>query len=454
MRYIITSIQEGAPLHRNFFSNILKFKEVHKVDKILVFVMNGRVKEEVVHPSIAERPDIEFISTNTKLNNKVLVYDTKTLAQNIDPLSGQGNKLPSEYSYIMPGTKRRYIQMPSIGTRPRFFCSTGSMTLPNYNVEAKSSGMLVKRGRQALAQHEYGFVYFQDSGAGKFEVYPLDARKNGSFIYLNESYDNGVMKKGKFIEALVLGDWHTYDTNPEVRLKTIEMIQTLEPKRVVFHDLFNGHSVNHHEKGKLIQTLRYQSTTRQSLEQELRMVLTEIEFFANKFPRVQFVVAESNHDLFIKSYIDDRLFYGEDHNFIQVAKIATRILDHRKVVLEEALLTVTNKLPSNFVFLRENDPFRIGGNIEGVAVGQHGHKGINGARGSANSFRKTNAKMISAHTHTPMIYENGMVVGTSTYLELPYTVGGLSSWLNAHGILYTNKTFSLLTIIPKKTKRN
>lgn len=453
MKYIITSIQLGARLNQNFYKNMLKFKEVHGVDKILVYVMNGKYKDEIIHPSVAKLDGIEFIDSNYRLSKKVLAYNTKVLAQNINPLDGQSNKLPAEYSYVMPGTKRRYITVPSIGMKPRFFTSTGSMTEPNYITEAKSSGMLVKRGLQAKAEHEYGFSYVQTKG-NSFEIYPLNADKSGNFYYLNERYHSGKLVKGRFIEALVMGDWHTGDTNPEIRNKTIKMIETLNPKRVVFHDIFDGYSVNHHKKGKLLEALRTDIKQLHKLEDELRGVLKEIQFFSNKFPRVQFIVAESNHDVFLRSYLDNKYHHDEPHNYLQAIKIIPRVLDTKKVILQEALLTITDKLPNNFLFLREDDAHRIGGEINGVAIGQHGHNGVNGAKGSANSFRRTNARMITGHTHSPRIYGNGMIVGTSTYLQLDYTIGGLSSWLNAHGVLYPNNTYSLLTMIPKKTRRD
>lgn len=54
--------------------------------------------------------------------------------------------------------------------------------------------------------------------------------------------------------------------------------------------------------------------------------------------------------------------------------------------------------------------------------------------------------MISGHTHSPFLGQNSMVVGTSTKLKLDYTKGP-SSWLNAHGILYGNGKYALITLI-------
>ena len=71
---------------------------------------------------------------------------------------------------------------------------------------------------------------------------------------------------------------------------------------------------------------------------------------------------------------------------------------------------------------------------------------INGARGSSSSFDRFNLKMITGHEHTPKMYGNGMVVGTSTHLKLSYTKGA-GSWMNAHGILYKSGKYALLTLV-------
>lgn len=452
MKYIITTVQEGASLNKNMWSNVLAFQKKHNVDKILVFILNGKNVEEVIHKDVAVLP-VEFIDGEHKLNEKVKAYHTKVLAQNVDPLLGQANKLPSEYSYVMPGTKVRYFSAPNIGVKARFYCSTGCITNPNYVTKFVSSGLSSAKGLKAKEQHTYGFVYFQDEGGGKFDIYQVSADKSGNFYYLNEKYRNGKVTTGRYLEALTLGDWHTGDTNPEIREKTINMIDTLKPRRVVFHDLFDGYSINHHQKGNLLQELRTLSYSKDLLEDELREVAREIEFFSKRYPDVKFIVPESNHDIFIKTYLDKKLHHVEPHNYLQAIKIIPRVININSIVLKEALLTVMEEIPRNFIFLRENDPYRIGGKIKGVAIGQHGHKGINGAKGTPSQFRRTNIKQITGHTHSPMLYENGMVVGTSTYLEVDYNIGGLSSWMNAHGVLYPNMTYSLVTLVAKQLKR-
>jgi hypothetical protein len=93
-------------------------------------------------------------------------------------------------------------------------------------------------------------------------------------------------------------------------------------------------------------------------------------------------------------------------------------------------------------FLNEDEEYRV----KGVGLDYHGHRGINGARGTSMSFSNNNLALITGHEHTPKIHPNGMVVGTLTKLKLGYTKGA-SSWLNANGLLYSSGKYTLLTII-------
>lgn len=448
MKEIITTVQIGAKVNKVFWKNIQKFKQQHGVDKVYAFVTNGKYADEILHPSVMElvnKGQLTLIEKNFNLNKKVRVYDTKVLAQNINPMAGQSNKLPADYSYVMPGTKSRYFTVPSLGTKPRFFTSTGSLTEPNYITVARSSGMRVKRGLQALAQHQYGFTYFQKDKGNKFEVYPLGADRTGNFHYLNEKYHTGKMTRS-YIEALVLGDIHHGVTNKYARQTYLKRIETLKPKYVVLHDLFDGDCINHHNRHNLIDRVRNASQKKDSLENELKSLLKEIQYLSKRFPKVKFLVVESNHDVFLRTYLKKGDFHDDYVNYIKAMEIFLPIYkDLTKVVLEVALGTV-GELPKNFTFFRENASFKV----RGVELAQHGHKGSNGSRGSAMQFKRLNLKMISGHTHSPQIYENGMIVGTNTNLEQGYTIGGASSWMHADGILYPNGTYSLLTSVHKQ----
>lgn len=433
MKYIITSIQYNAGVNKNLLANMLTFAKANKVDKILTFIQSGKYKEEErIHPLIAES-EIEFINKEIRLNNNLKVYDTHILPQQINPFTGMNRKLSRDFSYILPSPKIRLESIANTSTYPRVLMSSGMLTHPNYKGHTA-------HGRKAEEQHQYGFIYVEIVDNKIFKTYQIEATKQGDFYFLNKKYHTGKESETR-PEALILGDWHTGDTSQWVKEESLKMISTLKPKRIVFHDLFNGHSINHHERGLLLNSLRNIRDKRINLETEIITVFREITFFAERYKNQEILVIRSNHDDFLEKYIQQKMFIDDPLNFLFTCKIIAKIVDESKIPLKEAL-SLIGKLPRNIRFMQQDESYRV----RGVELANHGHLGANGSKGTPNQFNSLNLKMITGHTHSPKLMENGMVVGTSTKLKLSYTHGA-SSWMNAHGILYENGKYGLLTLI-------
>ena len=432
MKCIITTVQYSAGVNKNLLRNIKAFAKDHGVDQLLTFVQNGSYKsEDIVNPEVFKAGF--NIVDDSRLNANLWLKDCKILSSQINPMTGLSFKLSRDYSYILPSPKIRYLSVASARTSPRALMTTGAMTHGNYRLNTA-------QGRKAALMHQYGFVYVEVINQKIFRAYQVEATKRGDFHYKTERYYSGKQVRVQ-PEALILGDWHTGDTDRKVRKRTIEMIEKLNPKRVIFHDLFNGHSVNHHEKANLLASLKGFQRKRDSLMKEIQEVHREISFFGKMFPHVQFVVAESNHDIFLYRYLDSKEFMDSAENFLFAIKLIPEILKDKRPTLEIAL-SLIGRIPSNFRFLKEDEEYRV----RGIELGYHGHRGANGSRGTASQFDRLNLKMITGHMHTPQILNNGMVVGTSTKLRLDYTKGA-TSWMHSHGILYKDGKYGLLTII-------
>lgn len=432
MNYIITSAQKNAGVNKTLLQNILLFANKHSVEKIYIFPMAGKYRDEERLDKVLNDEKFD-LADRLRLNNNLIAYDSKILPQQIDPFRGMNSKLSRDYSYILPSPKIRYKSIPNTSKYPRALISTGAITRPNYKVHTA-------HGRKALEQHQYGFVFVEIKDKTYFNVCQIEATQHGDFHYLDEKYYSGVFSKAR-PEALILGDWHTGDTDPEVRRRTIKMIEELNPERVVFHDLFNGHSINHHERGNLLAELRLLKNNREGLLAEAQAVFHELNYFARKFPKTTFFVVRSNHDDFLEKYIKSKVFIDDPHNFLFACQIIPRIVDARKIPLEEMLGLIGNLEP-NIRFFQEDESYRV----RGIELANHGHLGSNGSKGSPEQYSRNNMKMITGHTHSPALLANGMTVGTSTHLRVDYSKGA-SSWLHAHGILYPNGKYGLITII-------
>jgi hypothetical protein len=69
--------------------------------------------------------------------------------------------------------------------------------------------------------------------------------------------------------------------------------------------------------------------------------------------------------------------------------------------------------------------------IHGVELAMHGHRGVNGARGSLAGLVKTGVKFIIGHVHGPGIKFGGYAVGLMAKLRHGYNKKpDLSNWLH------------------------
>ena len=437
MKYIVTNVQYNARVNANFLRNIQTFAKVHGVDKLLTFVQNGSYHEEdeidtQVFEGKSGVPGFETID-NLTLNSNLRLKDMKILAQQINPMTGMTTKLCRDYTYIMPSAKIRYQSVANTTTKPRAMMTTGNLTKPNYKLHTA-------QGRKAMEQHQYGFVFVEVINNRIFTTYQVEATKNGDFYYLNERYQVG-KKTIVQPEAIILGDWHTGVTDPKARAHSIATLKLLKPKVVVFHDIFDGNSINPHKQGQLLEALHDFSIKRDSLDKELQEVFKEVQFFSKMFPKIQFLVAESNHDIFLRRYIDAKLFMDTPQNFLHVIKMIPELMTETKPTLQVGL-ELFGKLPSNFHFAKEDEEYRV----RGVNLSAHQHLGINGSRGTAISFSNYNLKQIGGHTHTPALFANSMTVGTNTYLRQRY-MHGPSSHMHCNGILYADGKYGLLPFV-------
>jgi hypothetical protein len=166
------------------------------------------------------------------------------------------------------------------------------------------------------------------------------------------------------------------------------------------------------------------------LSKELKMVHKHLWDMANEFPDIKFVIPESNHDVFLRRYIDSGDFMYNPQNFLFVATIIPEVLKEKKPVLEIALSQI-GQLPPNMRFLLENDEFRVAG----VNIGSHGHLGVSGSRGSVSQFDKQNFNQMSGHTHKPERQANAISVGTNSILNQRY-MKGPGAHAHANGIVY------------------
>ena len=234
-----------------------------------------------------------------------------------------------------------------------------------------------------------------------------------------------------------------------------EMIDFFKPKRLFLHDFLNGHSINYHEKDNYLTKVREFKRGRLSLDYELEQCYKELvrmSKFAGRKTKINIV--SSNHAYFLTRYINSEAWrknnlWNADVGSYLFNKginlsLSEKEIDDSSYLFEEGLKR-HGKIPSNIVFLRLKDNLRR----FGYQLASHGHKGAHGSRGGSAKAREITGggKSITGHSHCMEIFGDTYIVGTSTQLDLPYTMGGGSAWIAANAVLYTNGLVQMIPVI-------
>lgn len=445
--YVITcaqakgdKFQKGYP-NNNLIEGIKKYCGEKNAEFLILPVAGRSIKERKLHKDLAEMDNIFSDGggnlINKKLNSNIYISDMRVPPQNVDPSSGRGRFVQRDKTLIIAHPKQRFKAFPNSNfDLPKILIGTGAVTFPNYN-------KMDHRGDAAWRDHNYGFVVVEVVNDKIFHFRQVRSLQNGKFIDLGLEFNGMEKPKQADLEALVLGDLHWGDTDPAVHEVNYEMIEEFNPKRLIIHDLFNGHSVNHHNIGKLVTLVRevYQKG-RNNLKKELEQCYEELYRLSQKMGDRDVVIVASNHNEFLNRYLEEVRLKDDPENAYFASELMPRMMKGEDPV--RAGIEMIGKIPKNVRFLRRDEDYKV----LGWQLGSHGDKGMNGSkRANMTSREFSNGKSITGHSHTPEILRETYVIGTSTYLNLPYTQGQASSWMNTNALLWNNGTVELVNII-------
>ena len=210
----------------------------------------------------------------------------------------------------------------------------------------------------------------------------------------------------------------------------------------MLHDLFDHAVRNHHRDGD--HTDRYLRRAG-ALEDSVFEELSEMVRFLNDLPDAEIFVVASNHN----DGLDRWLAKDQRHDYNNVE------LWHWLNQLKFQIARETGKSQNACSIFWDhygNNPnvkfLELGESlvILGITHDAHGHKGPNGARGSAKGFSRLGTPMVVGHFHSEAIFGLLYAVGTSTGYDLGYILGSPSSWTQSHCLTYQNGARTLINI--------
>jgi hypothetical protein len=212
----------------------------------------------------------------------------------------------------------------------------------------------------------------------------------------------------------------------------------------LFHDVFDGASVNHHERQKVVSRSKPQVPLSVELA-ELHKGLNDLLSVAPKDATLY--VVKSNHDEFLTRYLEDGEFV-KDYPNAQLGFELAYQMSKGKDPLQHGLEVVGGKLSKRIKFLGRDDDLRR----HKYLFSMHGDKGPRGMRGSLIGLEYSVGKGFVGHDHSAAIFRDVYRVGTLSVLNPDYTKGSPSNWTHTNGGLSGQGKPQLLPIINHRYK--
>lgn len=420
-KFIITWAQNSTPVHQQFFNNVKAYADIINAD---IHVIAGRYQNptsvfaDKKHDTWASEV-LPYLDANRHSVHKhmTIMSDYKISPTATNPMLGlRGDTGDNSCVFGHPRVHMETVPVLD-GHAPKVMFTTGACTVENYT-DSKS-------GKKGEFHHTLGFVIIEIKDDDVFYCRQVTASDDGSFYDIYYYVSNGEITKNKRLEAIVLGDIHLGHTDENVMNKTIELLNELQPKNTIIHDLFDGYSINHHEINNPIAQFKKEQNGTNSLKKEIDYMIQWLETMR----KYNLVVVRSNHDDFV-----DRWIINSDWK--KNVKNAMEYMEYTRVLLNgEAkkgiIPYIVNKTFEDIITLDRDESFMV----KGWELGYHGDMGTGGSRGSLQQFRNLSTKTITGHSHTPGRLDGSLAVGTSTRLRVGYNKGA-SNWLHSHVIIH------------------
>jgi hypothetical protein len=405
--------------------------------QLVMLVMRGSNIDDTFSEEVYNKYS-DFFATEFRFNSNLIAMDFLLRPQQIVTLTGISRMAKKGCSLIVGHSKQFLEAVPSrTGSYPHLVYSTGCCTIPNYNSD--------RVGRIAYQDHTVGGIIVEVVDNKSFHLRPVQADKMKGFTDLGRYY-NGLTVE-YMSSDIVLGDAHIGSECSIAFERTVDIINLLQCKTILFNDLIDFRSVSHHEENN-IKAKYNRPIHQQTLTSELEYAGKFLRNFINSVNSpAKYVAIPSNHPEHLNRYLSEgRFVFDNPFNCKLACELLPKLLegaDPLQYYFESRDYITPNEMsfPS-----RETPITCFGWEI------LHGDLGQNGAKGSLRSHDTSYEKSVSAHSHTPGIFRSSVRVGTLSKLQLSYTAGSASSWLHTNCVLYANGTYQLINIVDGKWK--
>ena len=434
---LVSSVQNQSVVHQGLLDGMRKYAQYIEENfklKVQIVVIPTRYRNPTT-PMEDEKSanDLwwdasvdEYLHYNeVKFGDTLIDAMARTVPTAKMPLTGHEPSANGQ-NYVIGHPRVHVKMMPRFkGERSYVLATTGALTYRNYS---KS-----KAGDVAKIHHTYGFLAIEKRKDGTcYAPRAVKANDDGTFTDYKFHYDGKEVVEVGSCKAYIWGDVHHRELCEKKDAATRALMNDLEPENIILHDVFDGSTVNPHEKDDLfIRRLKVKQGL-YVIEQEVNECLAFVAELDQSWPANLYVV-QSNHDDFLDRHINNRDWKKDLHNsegYLKYALIQQSIdLREHGNIFGYLISSNTN---GKVKYIPSSQPLKI----MGYQCGYHGDHGINGARASVNSFKNVNSKIIHGHGHSPQMIDGVTMVGVSCSLWQYYNSNGMSSWAYADSIIH------------------
>lgn len=449
-RFVITTVIEGCKVDEDFLASIDSYCKKNDAHLLLLTCADpARQKKDdewFFDPILTGR---HFIGHDMALNQVLWLSTVKLSAKHIDPTTSLTRLGQRNGSFIYASPKQRLKMVATASRKPPVaIMTTGALTYPDYHTTRYMSD---RTAALATNDHIMGALVVEIAGPRHFHFRQIQCDDSGAFIDFGKMYDgNSVVNVSP--AACVLGDYHSGETDSVVDQCWLRDLKILKPAKIVFHDVFNGLSINHHDSHKKITLSRRAKTNQLNLDVEITRLAQDL----NRYQPLadELVIVKSNHDEFLNNWLDYFEFKDDVHNLeyglrlalhmATVEKKTGRAQDPLKYAVERSGL----KKPHKVRWLSRQEGLKVAG----IEIGDHGDKGPNGATGSLRSMEEAYGSSVTGHAHKCEIFRQCYQVGTSSILNPEYAANGVSSWTQSRCDIYPNGMRQLIRVVDGSTR--
>lgn len=440
-RFIIVTAVSEKNVSEPFFNALKSYSTIKKAKRIILPCAdrtNRRKRKAWSFDPLLK--DESFIFQDTKLNSNLFLSSILLSAKHINPTTGLSRIGQRHGSYIFASPKQslEYV-MGSMNHEkmPHAMMTTGALTVADYETDRYMSE---RTSYIAENDHVIGALIVEIANDDMFHFRQIQAADDGSFIDMGIQYNPDGTTEA--VETnIVLGDWHSGNTDPIAIEATARLCKELNVKNLILHDFFDGESVNHHIVGYPLKQTARADSSRHILLDEIIKGGEDINYLHSLISG-DLVMVKGNHDEFLERYLDHGTFMGDHVNQKLSIELAAQRLNGVPPLPYAYLKYGNINHPERIIWLERDDSYQIGG----VELGVHGDLGFNGSRASLASLERAYGVGTFGHNHGAAILRQAWRVGTTTRLRLPY-VRGPSTWTWTHCLQYQTGARQLINII-------